>query len=113
MIPDDTSTLTQYAGGVFASIFASIFLLQKFLTNWKSDRAETSVITMMHTELERLCEQNTRLSEELGKLQEEIIALNGELRALTAENQRLHAEVNLLTDEVARLHGMLKKDAQP
>ena len=112
MVPGDGCTLTQYDSGIVASIFALIFLLHKLMNGWKSDKAENSVITLMHTELERLCEQNTRLSEELGRLQEEIIELNGELRALTAENQRLHAEVNLLTDEVARLHGMLRKDAQ-
>ena len=110
MVPEDASTLTQYAGGLVASIFAALFLLQKFITNWNSDKAENYVISLMHTELERLCEQNTKLSEELGRLQEEIIALNGQLRTLTAENQRLHAEVSLLTSEVSRLQGMLRKD---
>ena len=109
MLPEDISTLT---GGVIASVFATLFLLQKFFMGWKSDKAENSIITLMHTELERLSDQNAKLSVELGKLQEEIIALNTELRALTAENQRLHSEVNLLTDEVSRLHGMLKGESK-
>lgn len=112
MVPEDASTLTQYAGGAVASIFAFVFLLQKFMNSWNSDKAENSVITLMHTELERLCEQNTRLSEELGRLQEEVITLNGQLRSLTAENQRLHAEVSLLTGEVSRLQGMLRRDTR-
>lgn len=110
MIPDDTSTLAQYAGGLVGSLFAFIFLLQKFLSGWKSDKAEGSVITLMHTELERMSEQNARLSEELGKLQQELIDLNKELRYLHTENQRLHAEVSTLTEEVSRLQGMLRRD---
>lgn len=109
MIPEETSTLTQYAGGLVGGLFAFIFLLQKFFNSWKADATENSVISLMHSELERLCEQNTKLSEELGSLQQEIISLNGQLRALTVENQRLHAEVSLLTSEVSRLQGMLRE----
>jgi predicted nuclease with TOPRIM domain len=109
MIPDN---LTEYAGGLAGGLLAFVFLLQKFLTGWKSDKTENSVITLMHGELERMSEQNTKLSEELGKLQGELIVLNTELRSLHAENQRLHSEVSALTDEVARLHGMLKKEVQ-
>jgi hypothetical protein len=50
---------------------------QKILKNWRSTEAETSIITLMHTELERMSEQNTKLSVELGRLHSEIIALNG------------------------------------
>lgn len=107
MIPDN---LTEYAGGLAGGLLAFVFLLQKFLTGWKSDKTENSVISLMHGELERMSEQNTRLSEELGKLQQELIELNKELRYLHTENQRLHSEVSILTDEVARLQGMLRRD---
>lgn len=105
----DTSTIAQYAGGLAASLFAFAFLLQKFLTGWKSDKAENSVLTLMHSELERMSEQNTKLSVELGKLQHEVIELNKELRVLTTENQRLHSEVAALTAEISRLHSMLQQ----
>lgn len=107
MISDSTSAITQYAGGLVGALFAFIFLLQKFFNGWNADKAENSVINLMHTELERMSEQNTKLSEELGKLQVEIIELNKELRSLTAENQRLHSEVALLTMEVTRLQAIL------
>lgn len=107
-----TTAIAEYAGGVGAGAFALLFLLQKFFNSWKSDTTENSVITMMHTEIERMSEQNSRLSLELGKLQQELIELNKELRALTAENQRLHGEVMLLTGEVARLQTTLEKTTQ-
>lgn len=99
----------QLAGGAAASLIALAFLLQKFLLNWRSDKAESSVLNIMHTELERMAEQNSTLSRELGKLQGEIIELNSELRKLTAENQRLHAEVAALTSEVSRLQAILQR----
>jgi predicted nuclease with TOPRIM domain len=75
--------------------------LQKILKNWRSTEAETSIITLMHAELERMSEQNTKLSVELGRLHSEIIALNGELQKLTVENQNLRTEVCALTQEVS------------
>jgi regulator of replication initiation timing len=75
---------------------------QKILKNWRSTEAETSIISLMHTELERMSEQNTKLSVELGRLHSEIIALNNELQKLTAENQHLRTEVSALTQEVSK-----------
>lgn len=82
---------------------------QKLLKDWKLTNAETSIITLMHQELERLSEQNSSLSHELGRLNTEIIKLNQELHNLTAENQRLHSEVVTLTSEVNRLQAVLSK----
>jgi predicted nuclease with TOPRIM domain len=82
---------------------------QKLLKEWKTTSAETSIVTLMHQELERLSEQNSALSHELGRLNTEIIALNQELHKLSAENQRLHAEVVSLTIEVNRLQTTLAK----
>ena len=79
---------------------------QKILKNWRSTEAETSIITLMHTELERMSEQNTKLSIELGRLHSEIIALNTELQKLTVENQRLQTEVCALTQEVSNFKQM-------
>lgn len=109
MTPAETSTIVQYVGTIAVSLIAMAFLLQKLLTGWKSSRTEGSVISLMHTELERMSEQNTKLSVELGKLQADIISLNKELRTLTTENQRLHSEVVTLTGEVALLQTMLQR----
>jgi predicted nuclease with TOPRIM domain len=79
---------------------------QKILKNWRSTEAETSIITLMHTELERMSEQNTKLSIELGRLHSEVIALNTELQKLTVENQRLQTEVCALTQEVSNFKQM-------
>lgn len=104
-----SNAIAQYAGGTAVGLLAIAYVLQKFLTGWKTDKAETSVLTLMHTELERMGEQNTTLSNELGKLQKEVISLNKELRTLTVENQRLHSEVVTLTEEVSRLQQVLRE----
>lgn len=91
------------------AIIAIFIGTQKFLKEWKSTNAETNIITLMHQELERLAEQNTSLSMELGRLHNEIIKLNQELHNLTAENQRLHQEVVALTSEVNRLQTVLTR----
>lgn len=109
MSPQDTYTVAQYAGGAVAGVLGLAFFLQKFLTSIKAEKTESSVISLMHQELERMSEQNTKLSLELGKLQTEVIELNKQLRTLTTENQRLHAEVATLTGEVTRLQSILKE----
>lgn len=105
----ETNPIAQYATAAVAALIMLAFLLQKFLNSWKTDKAEASVLNLMHNELSRMSDQNTKLSLELGNLQEEVIKLNKELRVLTAENQRLHLEVATLTGEVSRLQSMLRK----
>lgn len=108
----DAYSIAQLAAGGAAGLVAIAIFLQKFLTSWRETKAENSVLSILHTELERMAEQNTKLSLELGKLQTEIIQLNKGLRVLTEENQRLHSEVTALTSEVARLQAILKQGAQ-
>ena len=91
------------ATSLIAIAVMAVFIgAQKILKNWRSTEAETSIITLMHTELERMSEQNTKLSIELGRLHSEVIALNGELQKLTTENQHLRTEVAALTQEVVK-----------
>ena len=63
--------------------------IQKLVRDWKTTNAETNIISVMHTEIERMSLQNTTLSNELGKLQEEIIRLNGLISKLNIENNKL------------------------
>lgn len=86
---------------VAIAVIAVFIGAQKILKNWRSTEAETSIITLMHTELQRMSEQNTKLSLELGRLHTEVIALNSELQKLTVENQHLRTEVCALTQEVS------------
>lgn len=109
MLPDDPSIIAKYAGGTAVSILALAYGLQKLINGFKTGTAESSILTLMHSELERMSAQNANLSMELGRLQLEVIALNTQLRALTAENQRLHSEVGSLTTEVSRLQHTLQQ----
>lgn len=87
--------------GLVALAILAVFIgIQKLVKDWRSTSAETSIITMMHTELERMSEQNTALSTELGRLHTEVIALNQQLQKLTVENQRLQTEVCALTEQI-------------
>ena len=105
-VPTENVFMQTVAGGSVVLI-AALFGLQRLLKGWKESSTESSVMTMMHTELERMSEQNTKLAIELNKLQIEVVTLNQELRKLTAENQQLHAEVAALTGEVNRLHAVM------
>ena len=105
-----TDRLIEVLGGVALAILVVFIGIQKIVKDWRSTNAETSIITLMHTELERLSQQNTSLSNEIGRLHTEIIALNKELQNLTLENQRLQAEVVALTNEVSILRKLTRKD---
>lgn len=95
---------------VAIAVIAGFVGVQKILKNWRSTEAETNVITLMHSELERMSEQNTKLSLELGRLHTEVIALNTELQKLTLENQRLQREVVALTAEIGELKTLTQKE---
>ena len=98
--PDDIiQTLMMLA----VAIIASLFVFKKLIKDWLSTDTESNIIKIMHTELERMSEQNTALSLELGRLHTEVIALNHELQKLTLENQQLQTEVIALTNEVSGL----------
>ena len=97
----NSDNLIQTLSIIAMAVIASLFGIQKILKEWRSTDAETRIITIMHEELERLSEQNTALSVELGRLHNEIIALNTQLQKLTVENQRLQTEVIALTNEVS------------
>ena len=110
MIETFTDSTVQVIGTVAVAIIAVFIGTQKLLKDWRTTSAETSIITLMHTELERLSDQNTQLSTELGRLHTEVINLNRELQKLTVENQRLQLEVVALTKEVSRLQSVLHKE---
>lgn len=103
----ETKPLLEILGIGATGLLGSMFFGQKLLTLFKTDKAESNILSLMHTELERMSKQNTALSEELGKLQVEVISLNSNLRLLTAENERLNSEVSILTAEVTRLQDIL------
>jgi archaellum component FlaC len=101
MLESNFEQTLQAVSLVALAVIGVLLGVQKILKNWRTTEAETSLITLMHTELERMSEQNTKLSVELGRLHIEIIALNKELQKLTVENQHLRNEVCALTQEVS------------
>lgn len=102
------SVVAEYAAVIAFGLFGLVIGIQKLLKGWKETGAESSIITLMHQELERLAGQNKILLTELSSLQTEIIKLNRELRTMSDENQKLHAEVVMLSAEVSRLRDLLK-----
>lgn len=85
---------------IAVAIIASLFAFKKLSKDWLTNNVESNIIQLMHTELDRMSEQNTSLSLELGRLHNEVILLNQELQKLTVENQRLQIEVMNLTTEL-------------
>jgi hypothetical protein len=101
MVDIENHSLIQTISLIALAVVAFSVGLQKLLKEWKSNNAETSVITLMHTELHRMSEQNSLLSKELNRLQQEMIVLNTQLSQLCIENQQLQIEVIALTNEVS------------
>ena len=101
MLGINSEEIIQVLSMVSLAIIAVFMGLKKLLKDWRSNDAETSIITLMHSELERVSEQNTALSTELGRLHHEVINLTQELQKLTVENQRLQLEVCALTEEIS------------
>lgn len=100
MVEIDNHSVIQTVSLVALAVIAFSVGIQKLLKDWKSTDAETSVITLMHTELERMSAQNGILATELNRLQQEMIILNNQLSQLCIENQQLQTEVVALTEEV-------------
>jgi hypothetical protein len=98
-----SETLAAVAVGIVGAVIG----IQTIMKGWKESRTESSIITLMHTELERMSSQNILLSSELNKLQVEIIHLNKEIRDLSVENQKLYREVASITSEVSLLREVI------
>jgi predicted nuclease with TOPRIM domain len=98
LVPEN---LIQAFGAVAMAAVVVMLGIQKIIKHWQTTDAENSIIKIMHNELERMSQQNTALSVELGRLHNEVIALNQQLQMLTVENQRLQTEVVALTNEVS------------
>jgi hypothetical protein len=98
-----SETLAAIAAGLVGTVIG----IQTIIKGWKESRTESSIITLMHTELERMSSQNILLSSELNKLQVEIIHLNKEIRDLSVENQKLYREVASITSEVSLLREVI------
>jgi len=96
----DSNTVIQTIAMVALAVIALAFGIKKVLKEWRMSEATDSVMSLMHKELERVSQQNTVLSTELGKLQQEIIQLNTQLRQLCIENDKLQTEVVALTNEL-------------
>jgi predicted nuclease with TOPRIM domain len=109
MLETTPESVLQVLGTAALAVIAVFVGVQKLRKDWQSGSAESSIISLMHTELERMAQQNTSLSIELGRLHNEVINLNTQLQKLTVENQCLQAEVVALTREVTRLQSVLHK----
>lgn len=104
----DSTYIIQIIGASTLAIITLAVGLQKLLKSWKATDAESSVITLMHTELERMSAQNTALSEELGRLHLEILNLNKQIRELSLENRGLQHEIvslNLKLKDILEISG--------
>lgn len=101
--------LGQKIGVASAALVAVAMGLQRVLKSWKAENAESSIISLMRTELERLSSQNTTLTSNLNKFQLQVIALNESLGQLSAENSRLQKEVNDLSAELSAIRANITK----
>lgn len=104
------SSVGDMIGIIGVSLVSLAFGAQQLIKRWKTTGAENSVLTMLHTELERMSVQNKLLSSYVHALQLEAVKINSELVKLQVENQKLHAEVLCLTQEIISLQKALNKE---
>ena len=100
----EPSQIAQAAAAGAAALVGLAFGLQKVLKSWKETGAETSVISLMHAELERLSKHNSTLATELHNLQTQLLNLNRNLIEVTAENTRLREEIQSLKEHLERFN---------
>jgi septal ring factor EnvC (AmiA/AmiB activator) len=100
MVEVENHSLIQTLSVAGMAIIALSVGIQKLIKDWRSTEAETSVIEMMHKELERMGTQNSKLTDELTKLQNDIVELNNQLTKLSIENNKLQEEIAALTSEL-------------
>ena len=100
MVEVENHSLIQTLSVAGMAIIALSVGIQKLIKDWRSTDAETSVIEMMHKELERMGTQNAKLTDELTKLQNHIVELNSQLTKLNIENNKLQEEIAALTSEL-------------
>lgn len=103
--------IAQWAGYITAGLLASAYTLQKYLKGWRETGASSDVVKLLHSEIIRMSEQNTKLMTEINLLQTQIVTLNQQLTDLQSENQKLNAQVTQLTEEIARLQLVIPKDS--
>lgn len=100
----DTNSIPQYLASILVFLTVLGFGIQSLIKTWKSNSAESSLLKLMHEEIERMSSQNIVLSSEIGKLQSELVKLSHQLSTLTQENKKLQVEVSDLNAEIIRLH---------
>lgn len=94
---------------IFSFAIVGLLLgIQKILRDWKTTKAESDIITMLHTEIQRMEEQNSRLSSEVHTLQQKIIELSQQITKLTVENTVLNQKVSDLIKELGVRNGSSK-----
>ena len=96
----DIQTILQTVSLAALAVIGLVMALKRIFKDFKSSDTESSIMELMHKELERMSAQNSVLSTELNKLQQEIIQLNVQLRQLCIENDKLQTEVVALTTEL-------------
>lgn len=95
--------LTQILGILSTIIVVTVVGYKKISKGWQVDTAEASILDLMHKELERMCNLNITLSEEVTKLHLQVLNLSKQLQDLSTENQHLHKELALLTIKITAL----------
>ena len=96
-------SIYELIAGIVLGALGLAFSLQYYLKGWKSNKVESSLISMMHKELERYAKQNKELCDEVEKLRVQLRTLNTQLSKIVIENERLHTEVSALSGKLQEL----------
>ncbi len=100
---------SQLIPAIILGIGGMILGVQQLVKKFKATDAETSILGLLHSELESLAAQNKLLSSYVHQLQLEAVKINCELGKMQVENRKLHAEVICLTREITSLQVALNR----
>ena len=98
-----SSDIAEWAGYLTFGLLGGAYSLQKFLKSWRETDASSDVVKLLHTEVVRMSEQNSKLMTEITNLQNQIVELNNQITKLSQENKMLNSQVMHLTSEISRL----------
>ena len=107
--PSIVGTITQHIGAFIIALFGIAMAAQHYIMKWKSNSAESAILTMLKDQLDRLSAQNKLLTEYVHGLQVESVSISSELTRLHIENRNLNEQVLTLTNQISLLQTTLCK----
>lgn len=85
--------------------------LQRVVKSWKSTDAETTLVTLLHKELERLSKQNTSLSEQFAENQQKLVEISNAFTDSLKDKRELEVKITELQEQLKETNVRLEQSS--